>query len=165
MKLLLLACILAGTMSAQNPKLTGLSDYKIELAGNPENPFVINGSDKTIVGYVTIETDDSGIPIDTVVGGSPNLTMCNPLTQPQELPIAPGAHNKAPNRGVRLMHPDGRSISRQTVVLDSVLLSDGTLVGPNKADVFRLIQLFSGMDKAHALKALTDPARFQGGKK
>jgi hypothetical protein len=158
MKLLFLACIMALAMSAQT--LTGLSEHKVSLAGSPDSPFVVNSTGKSIVGYVLIETHSNGeVSID--------MTMCNPTTVPllEGLPIGPGANNKAPNKAAKPVHRDGTPVVISSAVLDSVLFADGELVGPNKADIFKLISLGFGMNKEQALKSLLDPARLKGDKK
>ena len=157
-------CIMGGTggtMNAQSQpqSLIGLPEHKIHLGGTPDDPFVINGSTNHIACYVLEITDSAGTNFD--------ITRCNPDPHPlmQDMPIGPGENNNPGPKAVKPIHPDGRPITVHSVQLDSVIFTDGEMVGPNKADIFML--LFKGfkLNKEEALKKLLDPARFKGGKK
>lgn len=147
--LLTLACIMAAAMNAQT--LTGLPEHKVELSGTPDSPFVINGSPKTIVAYVLRKVDDTG-------GITVDATRFTTLSLPTGLPIGPGATDLGrtlEGRATRIHH-DGTPLTWQSVSLDLVLFSDGTMVGPNTDEWLDSWADIKKMDKPTLIKAMLD---------
>jgi hypothetical protein len=131
MKLLLLACILALTMSAQPlvgyPEISGGTDPAVRALGiylggaSFEESYVVNGSGRSIIGY-TIQSPGHSLQ---------NLLMESMLTS--DTPgIQPGTAKAVPRSQQGTLSPDSLAITpvpSHGGVLESVIFADGAMVG------------------------------------
>jgi hypothetical protein len=145
-----LTCIMAAAMNAQTT-MTGLPEHKVDLAGSPDSPFVVNGSTKTIVGYVLRMTEEKGVV-------SYDATRFHPQRLPVGLPIGPGASDvgrTTENRAIRV-NKDGTPVVFRAASIEVVLFSDGTMGGPNQNDFLASFAKGMGMDKETLIRSLLD---------
>jgi hypothetical protein len=115
MKTIILACIMAAAMNAQD--VNGVS-----LSGTPDNPMIVNNSTKPVIGWTVTRFDSDGneLPADRIILVQ-ELLNDRPGIKPGETQV-PQVHNVI-NFSAR-----GSAVS---VKLDSVLFADGEVAGPD----------------------------------
>lgn len=145
-------CLFLNVTSAQ----TGLARHGVFLQGTPGSPLIVNQSSHRILAYTLLFVHANGATtpsLQVMLGQLRN----QPLTSVGIAPMTTYTHRSS----AEVRDPNGALPTEQalSVVLDSVLFDDGTLVGPDEAGSFYPLTARIQAEKdAHAVLLHADGA-------